>query len=154
MNVAKAAQNPHPYATHRESMLQCCNSGHVPVMLKAATTPLARTMDLLHWCVEGDRLCPDLKHVVDLLGVVHQDKGQRPGGLMEEWSEEMQCRRSYGSKVDKVMSYAMVFVVKQHGVHVAVVWRGHRVMRKMMAYAALRVALAKVLTKEQIKILN
>lgn len=124
------------------------------VTLKAATMPLARRMGPLHGCFEGNRLCPDLELAVDLVGVVHQDEGQRQGGLAEKWSKDVQCRRLYGAVVGMVMVYAVLFVFKHRGVRVAGIRRVHRVMSKMKAYTVLRAAVGKVVAKEQIEMLN
>lgn len=133
LNVAVAAKNAQPLATHRELIQQCCNSWHVSLTLKARTTPLARQMDLLQGCVERDHLSSDLEQLVDLVGVVRQDEGQRQGGLAKERPNVVRCWRSFSAVVSRVMMYAVVFEVKQREVRVAAVRWGHGVMCKMMA---------------------
>lgn len=81
-------------------------------------------MGLLHGCVWGNFLCPDLEHVVDLNGVERQVEGQWQGRLVEERLEKVQCIRSYCKVVGKGMAYAVAFVVKQRGARVAVVRSG------------------------------
>lgn len=111
-------------------------------------------MDLQQGRFRGECQCPDLEHVVDLVGVVHWYEGERQGGLEKEWSNEVQCRLLYCAVVGKVMGYEVVIAVKRREVRVAGVRRGLCKMCKMMAYAAVRAALGKVVGKEQIEMLN